>query len=229
MKVEPRHDNIPCLMEKYRPESHCDGRETSARLDSVNFSNEFLWIAIFQRNRNHHLGESEYSTAPNLTNRSFLEYAQPLRSIRVPGLQGPARLRPFSSIRSFEPFSNRYGNCSGRLGSRCLASLNGLRFRIVAKAFRMRGNLNALEFARIVIFGVQVDLSSYQIRRIAVPTCRIEMPKRPEQLRFISILLLREKRNPFNAEPDDLSPIEPSSILRRTGCGIAAIRKREAG
>ena len=34
MKVEPQNQNNPCYIEKYRPESHCDGRETSARLES---------------------------------------------------------------------------------------------------------------------------------------------------------------------------------------------------
>ena len=35
MKVELRDQIIPCWIEKFRPESHCDGRETSARLDSM--------------------------------------------------------------------------------------------------------------------------------------------------------------------------------------------------
>ena len=34
MKVEPRDQINPSWIVKYRPESHCDGRETSARLDS---------------------------------------------------------------------------------------------------------------------------------------------------------------------------------------------------
>ena len=38
MKVELRDQIIPCWIEKYRPESHCDGRETSARLDSMEMS-----------------------------------------------------------------------------------------------------------------------------------------------------------------------------------------------
>ena len=38
MKVEPRDQINPSWIEKYRPESHCDGRETSARLDSLSVS-----------------------------------------------------------------------------------------------------------------------------------------------------------------------------------------------
>ena len=37
MKVEPRDQINPCWIEKYRPESYCDGRETSARLESTIF------------------------------------------------------------------------------------------------------------------------------------------------------------------------------------------------
>ena len=39
MKVEPREQIFPSWIEKYRPESHCDGRETSARLDSIKCRN----------------------------------------------------------------------------------------------------------------------------------------------------------------------------------------------
>ena len=35
MKVEPRDQINPCWIEKYRTESYCDGRETSARLESA--------------------------------------------------------------------------------------------------------------------------------------------------------------------------------------------------
>ena len=35
MKVEPRDQFNPSWIEKYRPESYCDGRETSAHLVSL--------------------------------------------------------------------------------------------------------------------------------------------------------------------------------------------------
>ena len=45
MKVEPRDQIIPCWIEKYRPESHCDGRETSARLESIkNNAKAIAWL-----------------------------------------------------------------------------------------------------------------------------------------------------------------------------------------
>ena len=34
LEAKPRDEEKPCRIEKYRPKDHCDGRETSARLES---------------------------------------------------------------------------------------------------------------------------------------------------------------------------------------------------
>ena len=38
LEVEPRDEKKPCWIEKFRPEGYSDGKETSARLDSLRFT-----------------------------------------------------------------------------------------------------------------------------------------------------------------------------------------------
>ena len=133
---------------------------------------------------------SSVSNIPRRFRGYSIQTRGPMRSYRRPLPDGDESLWPSRSIEFSLPaglacFRPR-SNCSGRLGSRYMASLKGLRFRIDAKAFRMRGNLNALELARIGKLGAQVDLCSYFSRQSMCGSTRMVARWQTMPVRHIS-------------------------------------------
>ena len=77
MKAEPRDHINPSWIVKYRPESHCDGRETFARLDSTSWAHSWPPALVVRM----YILDSWYASDSHLSIKIFSRVAN-MRSVR---------------------------------------------------------------------------------------------------------------------------------------------------